>query len=254
MLRISAVSYLNTLPFVHGIKNSGFLRGEEYQMSLDIPSVCAARLSSGDANTGIVPVGALHELDSYRIPGGHCIAADGLVDSVLLVSQVPLEEIQYIMLDYHSRTSVELCRVLAERFWMTDPLYLPTGESYPQGIEGNTAGVLIGDRALTLRGNYAYVYDLAEEWKKFTGLPFVFALWVAIGEENKALEDKLAAALSWGVEHRADLFPVLKSANYNFDVSEYLAARISYKLDALKLKGMETFLSMQSTIREIKTA
>ena len=116
-LRISAVSYLNSLPFVYGIKNSGFLKNIE--LSLDVPSVCADKLISGKADIGLVPVAAIPLIKNARIVSDFCIGADGKVQSVLLISRKPLQEIQKVYLDLESRTSVGLAKVLAKEYWKT---------------------------------------------------------------------------------------------------------------------------------------
>ena len=251
MLRLSVVSYLNTTPFLYGIKHSGFLELNDYQLSLDNPASCAEKLITGKADIGLIPVAVLPLLPSYHIIGNTCIGANGKVDSVLLLSEVPLNRIKTIYLDYQSRTSVNLCRILASQLWKIDVQFVNAGEDFLNKIKGENAAVVIGDRALDLRGKYMYSIDLAESWKKLTGLPFVFAAWVSIKKTEAAFAAKLEAALHWGIDHAKDAAHAIVG-NYplHYDVDTYLTQRISYTLDEDKRKALETFLAMLSKLTD----
>src|SRR6185369_11597556 len=115
----------------------------------------------------------------HHIISDYCIGADGDVGSVLLLSDVPMSEIKNVLLDYQSRTSVTLAQVLADKYWRIKPRWTDAKENYERDIKGTTAGVVIGDRTFALKNKFKYTYDLSGEWKIFTGLPFVFACWVA---------------------------------------------------------------------------
>ncbi|MCB0401553.1 MAG: menaquinone biosynthesis protein, partial [Flavobacteriales bacterium] len=172
-VKVSAVSYLNTLPFLYGIKQSGL--EQEIDLSLDIPSDCARKLLNDEVDLGLVPVAIIPQLKEHHIISDYCIGADGPVDTVALFSDVPLEEIENIYLDYHSRSSVTLVQLLAKAFWKIKPNWIRAEEGFIDQIQGTTAGVVIGDRTFGLSKKYKY--DLAEAWKAFTGKPFVFAAW-----------------------------------------------------------------------------
>jgi chorismate dehydratase len=122
MVRISVVSYLNSKPFIHGLRQSGL--NSEIVITEDIPSVCANKMITGQADIGLIPVAALADLKGYTIISDYCIGSDGPVGSVLLLSQVPLNEIGTILLDYQSRTSVLLTRILAQNFWKIKEILL----------------------------------------------------------------------------------------------------------------------------------
>src|SRR5687768_5763961 len=177
MYRISAVSYLNTKPFIYGIEK--VLDPKLYSLQLDIPSVCAEKLVSGQADLGLVPVAVLPQLKEYYLVSDFCIGAVGAVDSVMLYSFVPLGEIEEVLLDYQSRTSLLLARVLAKEYWKICPRWVNAGEGFENDIRDRTAAVVIGDRTFSLSGKFPFQYDLSAEWHKMTGLPFVFACWVA---------------------------------------------------------------------------
>ena len=106
MLKISAVSYLNTVPFIHGLKQSDLIHNIDLQ--LDYPSICADKLINRTVDLALVPVVVIPKLKDSHIISDYCIGADGAVDTVCLYSDVPITEIESIALDYQSRTSVAL--------------------------------------------------------------------------------------------------------------------------------------------------
>ena len=182
-IKVSAVSYLNSKPFIYGLQHSEILNNIDLQ--LDIPSDCAQKLMDGKVDLGLIPVAVIPKLKEHYIITDYCIGAEGKVASVMLYSNVPLDEIKTVLLDYQSRTSVTLVKVLAKYFWNISPVWENSTVNFENTFAGNTAAVIIGDRTFGLENKYAYAYDLAEEWQKFTHLPFVFACWVA----NKKLPD-----------------------------------------------------------------
>ncbi|MCH5683464.1 hypothetical protein LWM68_03725 [Niabella sp. W65] len=138
------------------------------------------KLKTGEIDLGLVPVAIISQLPQFYINGNYCIGAVGDVASVALFSQVPIEQIRTIYLDYQSRSSVQLLKWLVKNHWKIDPELIDAkDESYLSYIKNDTAAVIIGDRALAQRSNFRYIYDLAGEWKIATGLPFVFAAWVS---------------------------------------------------------------------------
>lgn len=240
-VRVSAVSYLNTSPFVYGIQHSAMQN--EMDLSLDIPSDCAKKLLNNEVDLGLVPVAIIPKLKEHYIISEYCIGADGPVDTVALYSDVPLNEIENIYLDFHSKTSINLVQVLAREHWKISPKWVGAEDGFVQKIEGKTAGVVIGDRTFSLPKTFKYKYDLAEEWKKMTGLPFVFACWVA----NKKLSDSFISnfneALKIGVnaiekvvESKEDL--IISKAQLNY----YLTHNIDYNLTANKKDALVKFL------------
>jgi chorismate dehydratase len=239
-IRITAVSYYNTLPFIYGLTHSGLL--DDFQLSLDVPSECARKLIADEADIGLIPVGALPSLQGYRLVGNSCIGADKDVKSVLLLSNTGLESLKTIYLDTDSRTSVNLVKILAQKYWKINPRWVSLSEL--EGNPGSDAGmVLIGDKTFGLCRQYPYCYDLAGEWIKYTGLPFVFAAWITLKTLPAGFESAFESALVWGTEHReksvilADKLHITKE-----ELLTYLKNDISYTLDSKKIKGMELFL------------
>jgi chorismate dehydratase len=235
---VGAVSYLNTKPLLFGIQRSPVLN--EIELIIDYPSRIADMLLRDDIDIGLVPVAVIPQLREYHINGDYCIGSDGPVASVCLFSEVPLEAVSTVLLDYQSRTSVQLARVLLKEYWKMDPLLLDAGPDFREQIRGTTAGVVIGDRALQQRKISPFVYDLAEGWKNLTGLPFVFASWIS----NKVLEpafiEKFNAAMRKGLD-RID--EVIDENPYPFfDLREYFTRHLDYQLNDEKRRGLDRFL------------
>lgn len=237
-IRVGAVSYLNTLPLVHGIRQSGLMDciilKEEY------PSKIAAALVADEIDIGLIPVAVIPSLKTPYIITDYCIGTLGEVASVAIFSEVPMEEIRSIMLDYQSRTSVNLAKILVKEYWNQPVIWEEAAEDFINQIKGSKAAVVIGDRALALRSKKPYIYDLGIGWKEYTGLPFVFAAWVANKELDADFIDAFNRATGYGVKH---LDEVLETVNYSqYDVKHYFTNNISYELTEEKRKGLDLFL------------
>ncbi|MBN1184731.1 MAG: menaquinone biosynthesis protein [Bacteroidales bacterium] len=243
-IKVSAVSYLNTVPFVYGLKNSGIIN--KIELSLDIPSVCAEKLISDKVDIGLIPVAAIPQIKNYKIIADYCIGAIGRVKSVILASNIALDKIDTIYLDYQSRTSVNLVKVLAKHYWKKDVEWKNTEPGFETSvIKGNSAAVIIGDRTFAAVKQYIYIYDLAEEWYNFTHKPFVFAAWVANKDIPGDFEREFNKALRYGIDHIDEAAKEYRRRIEGcINIVDYLKNDISYPLDDNKKKGMETFLEL----------
>jgi chorismate dehydratase len=240
-LRISAVSYLNTFPFVYGLKKSGILKN--FSLSLDVPSVCAAKLTSGHADLALVPAGALPEIGDYHIQSPYCIGAVGEVRTVLLLSHEPLARIREVNLDYDSRTSVALVKVLARHYWKIAPRWKNLSSGEAEGMRQFESVTAIGDKTFGMREKYPYVYDLAREWHDFTRLPFVFALWISRNPLPERIGQDFAEALGYGVRRKPESIEYFREKlPPGIDCQKYLEKNISFELDADKRRGLKLFL------------
>jgi chorismate dehydratase len=239
-IRVAAVSYLNTRPLLYGIKHHPVFN--KIELVEEYPSKIATMLLNNEVDVGLVPVAVIPSLKQYHIITDYCIGADGPVASVCLFSEVPVNEIKKVYLDYQSMTSVNLARILLKEYWQTNPEFInATGEDYREEIKGNSAAVIIGDRALAQRQRSGYIYDLAEAWKKHTGLPFVFAAWIS----NKPLPEDFIA--SFNEANRQGLEALNEVVQQNpfpaFDLHDYYTRYISYDLTHEKKKGLALFLN-----------
>jgi chorismate dehydratase len=233
-IKISAVSYTNTKPFIYGIEHDEV--SQQIDLSLDIPSDCAAKVINGQVDVGLIPVAAIPQVPNANIISDYCIGSVGAVNSVFIFSNVPVQEIRTVRLDSHSRTSNNLAKVLLKFCYKLDV-------SYSTDLDAETdAIVLIGDRTFGKKDQYAYAYDMGQEWMDFTGLPFVYAAWVA----NKALSPAFVAsfnnALKFGLDNRTALLKELP-VNPLFDLNDYLMHKLDFDLTDKKRQALKLFLS-----------
>ena len=242
-MKVCSVSYLNSIPFVYGLEKSGI----EVDLSLEIPSVCGQKLLNNEVDIALLPVAVIPTLDYADVVSPYCISSDGAVQTVCLFSEVPLEQIDTILLDYHSRTSNALVQLLSKYFWKIQPKFKTSDIDFESNINGNTAGVIIGDRAYKYRDNFPFVYDLSEEWKKFSGLPFVFACWVSNKPLDSFFNQAFSSALQYGISN-LDLALSEKSEAFDtqIDKMKYLTEVINYDLTDEKRKSMQIFLDLIS--------
>ncbi|CAN5429576.1 menaquinone biosynthesis protein [soil metagenome] len=248
-IKISIVSYLNSKPFIKGLQASKLMT--EIDLQLDIPSVCAKKLIEGQVDIGLIPVAVLPLLKEKYIISDYCIGAVGKVASVMLYSDVPLNEIETVLLDYQSRTSVTLVKVLAKNFWKINPAWIQAEADYEKNVSGTTAAVIIGDRTFGLENKYKFSYDLAEEWQKYTGLPFVFACWVANKQLPENFIQEFNSALKIGLELRPELIIELQKSNkYSTNIDVYLNQNIHYGYDSAKKQALELFLSHMANLEQ----
>jgi chorismate dehydratase len=237
-IRVGAVSYLNTKPLLYGIQRSSVM--EDIELVIDYPSRIADMLLKDEIDMGLVPVAIIPRMREYYINGDYCIGSDGPVASVCLFSETPMESIGTVLLDYQSRTSVQLARVLLKEYWKISPQLVDGGKDFRDQIGGRTAGVVIGDRALEQRTISPFVYDLGEAWKDLTGLPFVFAAWISNKPLDAAFVRKFDEANRMGVEQ---IDAVVAENPYPlFNLHDYFTRHLDYRLDATKRQGLDKFL------------
>ena len=238
--RIGAVSYLNTLPFLLGIEQSDFM--QRIELVKDYPAKIAQGLIDDTIDIGLVPVAIVPLLKEAHFVSKYCIGAEGPVASVSIFSHVPMEQIEQVYLDYQSRTSIQLAQILLKQYWKKEVKFIPASEGYIEKIKGTTAGVIIGDRALAAIPNFTYNYDLAASWIAHTGLPFVFATWVANKPIPAAFMEEFDAANAYGFQHLDEVIAGVPANDIGYDLYKYYSENISYPFTTEKRKGMELFL------------
>ena len=245
--RVSIVSYLNSLPFVYGLENYKTIT-ENITLSKDIPSKGADKFINYKSDIALIPVGALPELTDYKIISNYCIGAIGKVDTVTLLSNLKLNEINEIYLDYQSRTSIKLIKILAKKFWNISPKWINANKSIDNEIRNITSALIIGDRAFKFKNYFKYKYDLAEEWNKYTGLPFAFAVWVAKKNINDGFISEFNKSLKFGIDNISNIqLPENPIIDKNVFI-DYLTNKISFNLDENKRIAIALFLDLLKTI------
>jgi chorismate dehydratase len=243
-IRVGIVNYRNTKPLIYGLER------EPVKSRIELigayPSKLAQMLLEGEVDVGLIPVAAIPQLKEHYIVGNYCIGAEGEIASVCLFSEVPLDRIEKVYLDYQSRSSVALLKWLMKESWGIHPEILQAeDESYRERIKGTTAGLVIGDRALEQRKISTFIYDLGSEWRGITGLPFVFAAWVSTKPLPEEFIREFDKANALGLNC---IDEIVASNPYDiYDLKKYYTLHLSYELTEAKRKGMERFLSVISS-------
>ena len=246
-IRVSAISYTNTIPFIYGLENSSIIN--HIELTKDIPSECAKKLLENKADIGLVPVAVIPKIHNAEIVSDYCIGAVGPARSVILGSYKPIHEIETIYLDYHSRSSVMLARILAKKVWNLKVKWADTTEGFEKQINEKNAAVVIGDKAFAVEQMFTYKYDLAEEWVNFTGLPFVFAVWVSNKPLGQLFKTEFNNALKKGLES----IDIIDKSSFSHlpkhvDAIDYLKNNLSFTFDEEKKKGLKLFLEFAGEI------
>ncbi len=246
-LRISAISYLNTAPLMWDFEHGD--AGSNFEISYTVPSSCAAQLADGSADIGIIPAAAYTTIPRLSVLPGVAIASWQSVRSILLVSKVPLEKIAAVALDSSSLTSVALTKVLFAKWWGGKPAFVPMKPNLELMLAQCDAALLIGDPALKVDRTRFFAYDLAEEWVRLTGKPFVFAFWAVRQDALQASTLDLAEIFQRSRDHGLKPASVQEIANEwaprigltEMQVKQYLTENIHYYLDPPTLEGLELF-------------
>ncbi len=237
-MTLEAVSYLNTVPFIYGIESVTQLQAA---LLLSPPNQCAAHFRDRKTDVALVPVAAIPALDDARIVTSWCLGAVGDVRTVVLVSDSPLEQIERVYLDFHSLTSARLVQLLCDELWHISPDFQSlTDYTTIERRRPTDAFLLIGDKVFGYEGRFAQSHDLARAWRALTGLPMVFAAWVAhksICDEQIAQLDE---ALEYGVAHIPEAIQALGHGDKPYAL-DYLTQNMNYHFDARKQQALQRF-------------
>lgn len=248
-LRISAISYLNTAPLMWDFEHGE--AGKQFEISYTLPSGCARALAEGSADLGIIPAAAYTQIPDLEILPEIAIASRQPVRSILLVSRKRIEDVRTVALDTSSMTSVALTKVLFAKWLGGGRTFTPMEPALKTMLEQCDAGLLIGDPALQVDRSKYRTLDLAEEWIRFTGKPFVFAFWAvrskALQEADPALDVPrlFRESRDHGLEE-ASLAKIVAEWSVKLGLSEesvrtYLTENIYYELDGACLEGLQLF-------------
>jgi chorismate dehydratase len=257
-IRLGAVGYLNARPLVVGLDAQ-----PRFDLRFDLPSECARLLASGDIDLGLVPSIEYLRDDSYQVVPGVAIASNGPVLSVALYTTRPMRDVQSIVMDTSSRTSVALTRVLCARLFKIAPRIDAHAPDLAAMLTRADAALVIGDKALLAEPQAVSLtsassrvagwpdqpgdvekIDLGEAWSSMTGLPFVWAFWV--GRAGAVRPDDvtaLQAARDAGVRQADQVAREYFSGDPEHQELgvRYLRNNIQYYLNADEREGLETF-------------
>lgn len=238
--RIGAVSYLNTKPLIYGLRD----HLPQSELILDLPSRLADRLAAGELDVALIPSVEFLRGDGLEIVSDACIACRGPVRSVRVLFRKPPHEVKNLALDEGSRTSAALAQVLlAERFGIR-----PNRQQLD--IDANIADcyadaiLVIGDRAMSLDlSDYCEAWDLGQEWLNETGLPFVFAMWVARKNVASELCDALEQARDSGLANLDEIVST-ESPKYGLSAAsceEYFRRHLYFYLGDRERTALQLF-------------
>jgi chorismate dehydratase len=262
-LRISAISYLNTAPLMWDFEHSERRANLNQRFAIDytIPSHCAQMLADGLADIGIIPVAAYAAIPDLVILPDVAIASKNAVRSILLVSKKPVEQIASVALDRSSRSSAALIQVLFAYHWKQEVQFSPADPQLDAMLARSDAALLIGDPALQVDRSQYLTWDLAEEWHRFSGKPFVFAFWAmraaaASEEESSGVAEVFRHSRDEGLRHVPEIaqqwaprLPLSREL-----VARYLTQNIHYFLDAENLQGMALFFRLAAELKVLSAA
>ena len=266
-LRISAISYLNTAPLMWDFEHAE--AGRDFDISYTLPAACARALEAGTADIGIIPAAAYSQVPGLVVVPGVAIASRRPVRSILLVSRVPVDQIRTVALDTSSMTSVALLKILFEKWLGGERTFTPMSPDIDAMLSAHDAGLLIGDPALQIDRSRYHTLDLAEEWIRHTGKPFVFAFWAVRQQalQEAALREAppsqdLAAIFQQSRDHGLEPASLDQIAREwaprlhltESDVRSYLTENIYYQLDTLCLEGLQLFYRYAAEIGALPLA
>ncbi|MGA7929116.1 MAG: menaquinone biosynthesis protein [Candidatus Sulfotelmatobacter sp.] len=261
-LRISAISYLNTAPLMWDFEHGS--AGREFDVSYTLPSDCARALEAGTADIGIIPAAAYAQVPGLMALPGVAIASRRPVRSILLVSRVPVEQIRTVALDTSSMTSVALMKILFEKWLGGERTFASMAPNIEEMLAHHDAALVIGDPALQIDRSRYLTLDLAEEWIRYTGKPFVFAFWAVRQDalREAAPSQDLAAVFQQSRDHGLEPASLDQIAREwaprlglnQSDVRSYLTKNIYYYLDPLCLEGLQLFYRYAAEIGALPAA
>jgi cyclic dehypoxanthinyl futalosine synthase len=247
-LRLSTISFLNTRPITYGIERGllGQAGKDRFDLRFDLPSRCAAAVKSGEADLGLMPIASYAASASeLRIVPGIAIASRGPVRTVMLMGEVPREEMNSVFLDEASRTSQLLVQILLRERGFAPTFERAEHDRIVNRIAGKCGGLVIGDLCFSAARRFPFVYDLGAEWTERVGLPFVYAGWVGrpdvLAPGDVAL---LQESLRLGLANLPQIARVWagQSGEEAALGERYLTENIHYGLGARELCGAAAFL------------
>ncbi|MDW8104557.1 MAG: menaquinone biosynthesis protein [Armatimonadota bacterium] len=240
---IGCVPYLNAKPLVEWFHTP---EGEASGITVryDVPSRLAQMVETGEVACALVSsVELFRHADWVAVPRV-AIASTGKVLSVRLFSKVPLHQVRSVALDTSSLTSSALVRILFARWWKGAPEYLPAQPDLQTMLQRADAALLIGDRGMFAPDEGLYVADLGEEWHRWTGLPFVWALWLGREEHvTPALVEALQQAKGWGEEHLEQIVQreAQRLGKHEDLIRHYLREVMQYEMTPAHEAALERF-------------
>jgi chorismate dehydratase len=241
--RLAASSFLNSAPLIWSFTNGS--RSGEVELVDPVPSRCADLLANGAVDFALVPVIEYQRIPGVKLVRDVCVASRESVQSVVLVSRLSsLENVTTVALDESSRTSATLVKIIFKEFLGFEPRWTISSPDLKQMLKQNDAALIIGDPGMLIPREELHLWDMAELWRKHTGLGFVFAMWMA--RQTEAEVPDFVAARDEGLGRIEEIVSSYAN-NTNMrpaEIRKYLTRHIVFHLDDALTRGMETYFSL----------
>ncbi|MDR4509147.1 MAG: menaquinone biosynthesis protein [Candidatus Brocadiaceae bacterium] len=239
-LRIGVVPYMNAKPLIYGLRK----HSDSIELKFEVPSLLPEMLNSDQLDVALIPSIEYFRNGNYVIIPEISISSFGAVDSVKIFSKVPIQEIRTAALDKSSLTSCALTKILLKERFHVSPRYSPLNKNYDLAEIHTDAVLVIGDNAMKIIDNGFVTLDLGQAWYEFTGLPFVYAVWVVKKDRritgiNKLLKSAKETGMRF-IRHLANE----ESLRLQFSQERchnYLTKSIRYNLGKEEIKGLERY-------------
>jgi chorismate dehydratase len=236
--------------------------GRAFDIAYTLPSSCARALEAGAADIGIIPAAAYAQVPGLMVLPGVAIASRRPVRSILLVSRVPVDQIRTVALDTSSMTSVALTKILFDKWLGGGRTFIPMEPNIEKMLAAHDAALVIGDPALQIDRSRYLTLDLAEEWIRHTGKPFVFAFWAVRQDALQEAPADLVTIFQQSRDHgleTASLDRIAREWSPRLNLTEsavrfYLTENIHYQLDASCLEGLQLFYRYAAEIGALPAA
>ncbi|HEX9543889.1 MAG TPA: menaquinone biosynthesis protein [Pyrinomonadaceae bacterium] len=242
--RLAASSYLNTAPLIWSFKYGS--RKDEVRLVDALPSLCADLLAGHEVDCALVPSIEYQRIESAKLVPGVCVGSRQKVRSVVLVSRLNnLKKVRTVALDASSRTSAALVRIIFKEFLQFEPEWATCPPDLKQMLRNSDAALIIGDPAMTLAREGLRVWDMAALWHDFTGLGFVFALWM-VGATSGTPAIDFVQACKEGLAQRNEIIDYYEQSLglSRGELETYLTENITFFLDDDLRKGLELFYEL----------
>ncbi len=243
---VGVVGYVNSLPLVFGLLQKN--PPNDFQLSFDIPRVCAEKLSKQEISLGLIPSIEFARIKNLKIVPKLCISSKEYVKSVELFFNEDLQNIQKIAVDSSSRTSVALLKILCRELYEIEPEFIEHEPDLSEMLKVADAALIIGDKALYEHDKTQLRYDLAEDWVSLTGSPFVFAFWAGISDlVTKEDVEILQKSKDFGIRNKSAIAQICSKQNPNFTpefYENYFTENIFYEMAEEEIKGLTTFYEL----------
>ncbi len=256
-IKLTAVNYLNTFPFKYGLEKHTHVL-DWLEIDYATPFECAQKLVHQTTHIALAPIAVLAHRPDLNIITDFCLSTNDEVESVKLYSKKKIQDIQSVVLDYQSLSSISLLKVLMKYYWKKQVHYIKGQKGFENNLQAD-AMVVIGDRTFELNGHFEYEYDLGKEWYHFFGKPFVFAAWISNRAFNKDQIRQLNTAFEYGISHineviaqtleKTNILNFLNNDERKQKITHYLTQNIQYHFDEPRKQSAQYFLHLLKSIQ-----